>query len=387
MSRWRGGGPARFIAGQALALSDDGKPFGVSGTVRLAGADRFRIIATLRHTWAGSWPASECFYAIAGPFKVKPGVARERRDGGLLDDVGRFLQRSARDVGRVALRGAGLFLAAGGSPIAALQQALLGEVEQRQDAFGMALRYIGRAAIASTEVRTVDQVLVTSDNTTGASGSDLTRALVEGLVARYLGTGGVGPGGTTKPTPIRSWDDAVEVLRADLQHRLGLRDLNITLADGTVVVTSAPPALEGYGHLEPIIAYILVNAALAAPAAEQVAAIFDDAIGGSGLRVPAEAARQYAQGEMDTATFLSQCTFTDAAALVATGAATATAPTSRPAAPRTVLTLEQLPAGWLASGSREIDAAELQRQLPALRCTLPAGTWVPCRWCRPISPL
>lgn len=385
---WRGGRPLTreqmagvgaqrvVIAGQALALSDDGKPFGVSGTVRLAGADRFRIIATLRHTWAGSWPASECFYAIAGPFKVKPGVARERRDGGLLDDVGRFLQRSARDVGRVALRGAGLFLAAGGSPIAALQQALLGEVEQRQDAFGMALRYIGRAAIASTEVRTVDQVLVTSDNTTGASGSDLTRALVEGLVARYLGAGGVGPGGTTKPTPIRSWDDAVEVLRADLQHRLGLRDLNITLADGTVVVTSAPPALEGYGHLEPIIAYILVNAALAAPAAEQVAAIFDDAIGGSfGLRVPAEAARQYAQGEMDTATFLSQCTFTDAAALAATGAATATAPTSRPAAPRTVLTLEQLPAGWLASGSREIDAAELQRQLPALRCTLPAGTW------------
>lgn len=364
------------VAGQALAASDDGQAFAVSGSANLAGADRFRIIATLRHTWAGSWPASECSYAVAGPFKVRAGVVRERQGGGLLGDVGRFLERSARDVGRVALAGAGIFLATGSSPIAALQQALLSELAQREDALGSALRYVGRAATPATGVQTSDQVLAASGDPALASGGDLTRALVERLVQQYLGTTAVGPDGTPAPTPIRTWDDAVEVLRADLQRRLGLRDLSVTMADGTAVVTSAPPALEGYGHLEPIIAYILVNAALAAPQAQQVAAVFEDAISGSfGLRVPADVARQYAQGQMDTATFLSQCSFTDAAGLAVRLATSGATTPASPAAPRGVLTLEQLPAGWMASGSREIDAATLQRELPTVRCTPPAGTW------------
>ena len=85
---WRGGRPLTreqmagvgaqrvVIAGQALALSDDGKPFGVSGTVRLAGGP---FIITALTTWAGRRPASEC-YAIAS-LQVKPGGPRHHGRG------------------------------------------------------------------------------------------------------------------------------------------------------------------------------------------------------------------------------------------------------------------------------------------------------------------
>ncbi len=353
------------ISGQAIEAADDGNPFAVSGTVSLEGADRFRIIAGLRHTWAGSWPAADCKYAVAGPFKVKPGVARRRRGGGVLGDVRRFLARSVSDIGDVVAASAGLVLGGGLNPLSVLQQVLLGEVNQRQDALGIALRYIGRAAGADPGVQMIDEVLAGAAASAQGGGGDLTQALIAGLLQRHLG--GALPAG--QAGQVHSFDDAIALLRDDLERRLGLRNLSVRVDGASAIVSSAPPALEGHGHLESIVTYMLVDAALAAPWVEQVAALFSDATGGSfGLRAPASAARQYAHGGMDTATLLSMCTLTDAASLTG-GAVTPQAP------PATVVSQAQLPPGWLASGTREITPADLQQVLPAVQLAAHPITW------------
>lgn len=365
------------VAGQELKLTDDGQPFAVSGAVNLEGGDRFRIIATLRHTWAGSWPAADCSYAIAGPFRVKPGVARQRKGGGLLGDVGRFLERSAGAVGQALVSNAGSLLGGALNPVSMLQQLLLGELQQRQDALGTALRYIGRAVTPETGVLTVDQILPGAGDQQVQLTGDLTGVLVQGLLQRYLGD--ALPGGQTGATlaQVRDVDDAIALLQGDLERRLGLRDLDVAIDNARAVVTSNAPTLSGHGHLEPVIAYMLVNAALAAPWVEDVAAVFRDVTGGTfGLRVPAAVARQYAQGGMDTATFLSMAQLTDAASLATTPAAPASTSTT-PAASATyaIVAQSQLPPGWLASATETLSPAELQQVLPDVPLTAHQITW------------
>ncbi|MGD9494845.1 MAG: hypothetical protein AB7Y46_00915 [Armatimonadota bacterium] len=399
------------IAGQAVEASDDGYPFLVSGTVDLTGADRFRIIATLRHTWAGSWPAADCRYSIAGPFKVKPGIARKRRGGGMLGDIGRFLERSVGDVTDVMVDNADLLLGGALSPVGLLQQVLMGEVQQRHHALGAALQYIGRAAGLDAGMVTMDQTF-TDPGADPYQSQDLTQALVGDLAQRVLGetsSSGAQPAvaaDPTAPTPVGDFDQAAALLKSDLEQQVGLRDLTVTVDATTVVVTSAAPALQGYGHLESIIAYILVDAALAAPWVQQVVALFADETGGTyGMQAPASAALQYAQGTMDTATFLSMCTLTDASGLAAgptaqtaydpaattqpptaTEPGTPPAPTALPApilpiavaaeaAAPTVVSQAQLPPGWLTSPTREVTPAELQQVLPAAQLSDHMITW------------
>ena len=198
------------LSGQQMAPEDEGQPFCVSATVNLGQADKFRVIARMRHQWAGTFPEVECSYDIAGPYQVRPGVARKRQSSGLLSRVGRFLERSVCEVGETVLdvggTAAGMLLTGATNPVGILQSLLLGELQQQSGAIGEALRFIGGAGGAGATTGGLEQVLLG-----GGSGQpqDLTTVLVQGLLARYGGdlaqrgiltTGGIAGGTGLTPT-------------------------------------------------------------------------------------------------------------------------------------------------------------------------------------------
>lgn len=377
------------ICGQELLPEDEGQQFVVSGSVDLSGAHRFRIIARLRHQWAGTFPEIECFYDVSGPYAVKAGVARERRSGGLLSDVGRFLEKSVCEIGegvaQVGGQAAGMLLAGGANPVGMLQSLLLGQVGQQSGALGEALRFIGGAGGAGASLGGLEQVL--SDGRSARS-TDLTTSLVQSLVAHYGGnltSGGIaGPGtgatGTQQFDVDNLIDGAVRQLEQDLAERLGLRNLRVDIGDTGAVVASQMPNLEGHGHLEPIIAYMLVDAALAAPWTEVVTALFDSGNGNQmGIAAPAEAARNLARGRIDVETFLQLCRFADPDnPLLTSGGITGGAgipQTTAGSATRTLLPQARLPAGWLASGTHTINIADLDQIIPGLQLSAQSISW------------
>ncbi|MGI5818301.1 MAG: hypothetical protein ACOX9R_09395 [Armatimonadota bacterium] len=371
------------ISGQELLPEDEGLPFGVSGEVDLTGAQRFRIIARVRHQWAGTFPELECFYDISGPYPVKPGIARERRSGGLFSDVGRFLERSVGEIGRgvvqVGGQAAGLLLTGGANPVGILQALLLGEIQQQSGALGQALRFIGGAGGAGASLSGLDQLL--SGGTSGRN--DLTTTLARGLLARYggdIGAGIAGAGGGDFDIDDLI-DDAVSQLEEDLGARLGLRNLRVNVDASTATVISQMPSLEGRGHLEPIIAYMLVDAALAAPWTEVVTALFDSGSGSQmGIAAPAEAARNLARGQIDVETFLQLCRFADPDSPLLSsggivGGAAAPGGSVVSSAIRTLLPQAQLPAGWLASGTHTIEIGDLDQIIPGLQLSAQSISW------------
>jgi len=389
------------ICGQEMFPEDEGQQFCVSGTVDLAEADKFRVIARLRHQWAGTFPEVECFYDIAGPYPVKSGVARQRQSRGLLSNVGRFLERSATEIGQGVLEvgggAAGMLLTGGVNPVGILQSLLLGEVSQQSGALGQALRFIGGAGGAGASAGGIGQVLLG-----GGSGqsNDLTTALVQGLVARYGGDlantaiiagGGITSAGAnptgTQPGGGQPFDvdnliqAAIGQLQQDLGERLGLRNLRVNIDEQTATISSRMPSLEGHGHLEPIIAYALVDAALAAPWTQAVAATFT---GGSGeqlsIAAPTEAARNLAQGRIDVETFLQLCRFADPSnPLLTSGGITGGAglPSATPAAatPQALLAQSLLPPGWLASGTHPVSVTDLDQIIPGLQLSSQLISW------------
>lgn len=374
------------ISGQEVFPEDEGQPFCVSGTVDLSGAQKFRIISRLRHQWAGTFPEVECFYDISGPYPVKAGVARKRQGGGLLSDIGRFLEKSVCEVGKgvvqVGGQAAGMLLAGGANPVGILQSLLLGEVRQQSGALGEALRFIGGAGGAGASTSSLQQVL--SGGGSG-QGNDLTSALVQGLVSRYGGeltSGGIlgGTGATGPQFDVDNLiDGAVAQLERDLAGSLGLRNLRVDVDDVTAVIASQMPNLDGRGHLEPIIAYMLVDAALAAPWTQAVSAVFE---GGGGNRLsiaaPAEAARNLARGQIDVETFLQLCRFADPDNPLLTGGGIsggAGLPTATAGAPQTLLAQSQLPPGWLASGTHPVNVADLDQIIPGLQLSTQSISW------------
>lgn len=370
-----------MVSGQALKPADEDERFGITGTVELGEAERFRIIARLRHTWVGSWPGAECHYDIAGPFAVREGVARKRRGGGFLGDVGRFLERAVSDVGKAVISGAedaGRFLLGGGdNPLSLLQAVLLGDLEQRGGALGQAIRLIGGAGGAGAALYVIEQ-LATGD--TPPTSDDLTRTVVEALLERHAGDGtmpaiALETGEAYQLPEAQSDADAlvgaaVGQLGQSLSESLGLRGVKVDLDATSATVTSEMPGLQGRGHLEPIIAYMLVDAAVVAPWTEVVTAVFDDGAGEPlAISVAAEAARTYARGEIDTESFLQLCRFTDAlegADEEAPVTGTPSQPTRAEAAPP-LLAQSRLPAGWLASTTHTVALEDLDIVIPGVR--------------------
>ena len=382
------------VSGQVLKPEDQGERFGISGTVDLGDAARFRIIARLRHTWVGSWPAAECSYDIAGPFPVREGVARKRRGGGFLGDVGRFLERSITQVGRVVVSGAeeaGKFvLGTVDNPISLLQILLLGDLEQRSGAFGPAIKVIGGASGAGLALLVLDQI---ASGDLSVDSDNLTQTLVEELLAKHSGdaldivfqTGEgfvLSDGSADADAMIAA---AIGQLQADLGEELGLRNLRVDVDDTSAIIASQMPSLDGRGHLEPIIAYMLVDAALTAPWTEVVTAVFSDEAGGTfGITAPAEAARSFARGEIDTEGFLQLSRFANPSELEAAGVDPEVAGTEidrieeldgpvAPGAPATesriapLLAQSRLPSGWLASPTHPVEIADLDRVIPGIK--------------------
>ncbi len=377
------------ISGEELADDDDGKPFCVNGTVDMSGAQQFRIIARLRHQWAGTFPEVECFYDIAGPFPVEAGIARKRESHDLLSDVGRFLERSACEIGEglveVGDAAAGLLLADAANPVTILQALLLGEVQQQSGALGEALRFIGGASGAGASTPQIDQLL---SGEVPEDGDDLTAALVRGLAQRYapdLTSGGIvatdQPSETTAQVDVDALaDEAIEHIEQELGGNLGLRNLRINVDSARAIVASQMPDLDGHGHLQPIIAYMLVDAALAAPWTDAVTALFEDESGSQfGIAAPAEAARNLARGEIDVQTFLQLCRFADPDSQVVTTGGIA-GNTGVPGATGTeaaeaLLPTSQLPAGWLTSDTHQIDVADLAQIVPGLEVGAHSISW------------
>ena len=376
------------ISGDELLPEDEGQAFVTTGNVDLSGAHQFRIITRLRHQWAGTFPELECFYDISGPYPVKAGVARKRQSNSLLSQAGRFLEHSVSEIGEgVAQYGgqaAGVLLTAGTNPVGLLQNLLLGEVEQQSGALGQALRFIGGAVGAGASTGGLDHLLSGST----PSGGDLTASLVQGLVERYGGgltTGGivggtqVGPGQNLNITDVLV-NTAVQQIENELGGNLGLRNLRIDVDQDTAVVASQMPSLDGHGHLEPIIAYMLVDAALSAPWTQAVAAVFDT---GSGdqltISAPTEAAQNLARGHIDVDTFLQLCRFADpdlpivSSGGIAGNAGLPTGGSGAQVAP--LLPQAQLPAGWLASGTHAIDIADLDSIIPGLNLSAQSISW------------
>ncbi|MEA3401089.1 MAG: hypothetical protein U9R79_07590 [Armatimonadota bacterium] len=366
------------ICGQEVVPQDEGQPFGIRGTTSLGNAHRFRIIATLKHHWFGNFPAADCIYDVAGPFAVTPGVARKRQGGGLLSQVGRFLQRSVCDIGEQVVEG-GVGALLGGGAVGLLQSALLDEVQSKQGALGQALSYIG----AGHEGGSATGVLPAA----GSEG-DLARSVVQRLLGEQLGEAA---GGLLSPTGEIRLDapqiqQVVQRITSDVQSQLGLRDLSVSVDEAEVIVRSLSPALQGHGHLEPIVAYLLAEAAVSAPWVQTVTVFFDDLQGGSlGVLAPADIARQYAQGSMDTAAFLSQCGLTDeSSAQTQVGdvagqgqpvGAAAGGTQQSPATTQALIRQAQLPAGWLASATRPIPPPQLQGSLPGLDISAHQVVW------------
>ncbi|MGC9318648.1 MAG: hypothetical protein ACP5KN_11525 [Armatimonadota bacterium] len=365
------------ICGQELLPQDEGQPFGIRGTTSLAGTDRFRIIATLKHQWFGNFPAAECIYDVAGPFSVKPGVARKRQGGDLLSQIGRFLERSVCDIGeRVMAGGVGALL--GGGAVGLLQSALLNEVQSKQGALGEALSYIGAGPRGGSATGVVSDV---------TSEGDLARSVVRRLLGEELGAAVdsvLSPGGDLRLDTPRI-QQVVQQITADIESHLGLRDLSVSVDEAEAVVRGLSPVLQGHGHLEPIVAYLLAEAAVSAPWVQTVTVLFDDPQSGSlGVLAPGGVARQYAQGTMDTATFLSQCQLTDESSaetqvVAAPGQQQPSEATGGarqlPATTQALIRQAQLPAGWLASATRPIPPSELQGPLPGLDISAHQVVW------------
>ncbi|MFP4250396.1 MAG: hypothetical protein ACLFU7_12100, partial [Armatimonadota bacterium] len=378
------------ISGAELMPEDEGEAFVTTGTVDLSDAHLFRIITRLRHQWAGTFPEVECFYDVSGPYPVKAGVARKRQSNDLLSKAGRFLEHSVSEVGegiaRYGGQAAGLLLAGGANPVGILQGLLLGEVQQQSGALGHALRFIGGAVGAGASPGGLDQLLSGGES----SGDDLTTSLVRGLVARYgddLTTGGIVDG--AQPYSAEDFDvtdvlinAAVQQIEQELGGNLGLRNLRINVDQDAAVVSSQMPSLDGRGHLEPIIAYMLVDAALSAPWTEAVAAVFDTGSGGQlSISAPAEAARNLARGQINVDTFLQLCRFADPDLPIVTSGGIVGdtgAPTSgeaSTASSTSLLAQAQLPAGWLASGTHTIDVDDLDAIIPGLNLSAQSISW------------
>lgn len=385
------------ISGQALQPADDGERFGIVGTVQLGEAVQFRIVARLRHTWVGSWPAAEYCYDVAGPFEVKPGIARKRRGGGFFGEVGRFLERAGKEIGDVAVdAGKVVLLGGGGSPVGILQALLLGDLQQRGGALGQAVRLIGGAGGAGATLQGLERVL---SGDLSVDTDDITRTLVESLLVRHTRDGtvpaivldaGAGRGlPEGHPEADALIGAAAGWVQRELSESLGLREVRVDVDSTRAIVASQMPGLQGRGHLEPIIAYMLVDAALAAPWTEMVTAVFDDGSGDAfGLTVPAAAARTFARGNLDTESFLQLCRFADPAEIaaamdlggpvrpptsepeqpVAAVQEPATAPLPREMTETTAPLLDQsrLPAGWLASTTYRVSLSDLDRVIPGM---------------------
>ena len=355
-----------LISGQEILPGDEEEPFRISGTVDLSGSKKFRIIARLKHQWFGSFPAAECRYHVAGEYSVKPGIARKREGGGLLGDVGRFLDRAATEVGDTLWEGAGIgisLLGGGNSPLGIVQALLFHELQQQNGALGEAAQIIGGGYGGGVDLEEIfSGGSVETD--------DLTRVLVRGLVARYgreLGVPTLDSGMVDADALI---EQAMQRIESELGVNLGLRNLEIRLDDTQAVVISEMPNLQGHGHLEPIIAYTLVNAALAAPWTEDVAAVFQRATGQTlGINVPTEAARMFARGQLATEAFLQLCRFTDAAGVATPGiVGTGDNPLEAIAAAvvGALLPRDTLPAGWMASSTHRINLDDLSRVIPGI---------------------
>ncbi len=370
------------ISGEALSPDDEDDHLGITGTVDLEDAARFRIIARLKHTWAGSWPTAECYYDIAGPFDVRPGIARKRRGGGFLGDVGRFLEQAVSDIGDFLISGVedvGRFLLGGGdNSLALLQQLLIGDLQQRGGALGQAARVIGGGPGAGIALYVLDQVIA---GEASLESDDLTRALIDELLDRHVDDDAVSDtlreiAATGLPDGDPDLDgmiaEEMERLEQNLTEHLGLRDVRVDFDEVSAVVASQTPGLEGRGHLEPIVAYMLVDAALSAPWTEEVTALFDDASGATfGISVEAEAARDYARGELDTESFLRRCVFADPAGIVSADAADA-GPVEYTHAPgfdeavTPLLAQSLLPTGWMASATHPVKMADLDVVIPGV---------------------
>lgn len=376
------------ISGAELLPEDEGEAYVTTGTVDLTDAHLFRIITRVRHQWAGTFPEVECFYDISGPYPVKAGVARKRQSNDVFSKTGRFLEHSVSEIGegiaRYGGQAAGLLLAGGANPVGLLQGLLLGEVQQQSGALGHALRFIGGAVGAGASPGGLDQLLSGGE----ASGDDLTTSLVRGLVARYGGdltTGGIVGGNQPGARQDFNVTDvlinaAVQQIDEELGGNLGLRNLRINVDQDTAVVASQMPSLDGRGHLEPIIAYMLVDAALAAPWTEAVAAVFDTGSGGQmSISAPTEAARNLARGQIDVDTFLQLCRFADPDLPVVTsggivGDTAAPARTST-ASSTPLLPQAQLPPGWLSSGTHTVDVSDLDAIIPGLNLSAQSISW------------
>ncbi|MFW5869109.1 MAG: hypothetical protein ACOCX2_14890, partial [Armatimonadota bacterium] len=176
-------------------------------------------------------------------------------------------------------------------------------------------------------------------------------------------------------------ENVIEQLAKDLGENLGLRNLRIDVDGARAIVASQMPDLDGHGHLQPIIAYMLVNAALAAPWTDSVSALFEGESGTQfGISAPAEAARNLARGEIDVQTFLQLCRFADPDPDVVTSGGIV-GNTGVPGADggarteQTLLPRSGLPAGWLASGARTIDVADLDQIIPGLQLSAHSISW------------
>ncbi len=376
------------ISGDELLPEDEGQAFVTTGTVDLSDAHLFRIMTRLRHQWAGTFPEVECFYDVSGPYPVKAGIARKRESNNLLSQAGRFLEHSVGEIGegieRYGGQAAGLLLAGGGNPVGILQALLLGEVQEQSGALGQALRFIGGAVGAGASTSNLDQLLSGSDS---SAGDDLTTSLVRGLIARHGGdlttggiVGGAGPGGQEFDVTDVLIGVAIEQIEEELGGNLGLRNLRVNVDESTAVVASQMPSLDGHGHLEPIIAYMLVDAALSAPWTEAVAAVVDTGSGGQlSISAPTEAARNLARGQIDVETFLQLCRFADPnLPIVSSGGITGDAAptTTAPAADLTpLLSQSQLPTGWLASGTHAVNVDDLEGIIPGLDLSAHSISW------------